>query len=245
MNGIVFNDVSFRYNQTKKEVSSMSFHIPKGIFCGIIGSNGSGKTTISLMINGLIPHHVSGVMHGDVNIDGINTRSQPVSFFSQKVGMVFQNPDFMIFNLSVKEEIGFGLSNLKMDKIPERIHHALSWVGLAGFENQDPHTLSLGQKQKLCLAAVLAMETEYIILDEPSAMLDYKSAVHLYKVLRELQKKGKTIIIIEHDTDFLYSFSNQIIVLDKGKLVSIGETEKIFQRKSILTQLGIKIPRKI
>ena len=229
----------------RQEIDSVSISIPKGSFCGITGVNGSGKTTLSLMMNGLIPHHVEGVFSGNICVDEVNTRSKPVSFFSRKVGMVFQNPDFMIFNLTVEEEIAFGLSNLGMDKIAERTARALSLVGLEGFEKRDPHTLSFGQKQKLCLAVVLAMETDYIILDEPSAMLDYKSSIHLYTILADLHKKGKTIIIVEHDTDYLYSFTSQIIVLNKGKIELEGDTETVFENKALLKQLGIKIPRKI
>ena len=246
MKGIVFDTVSFQYSQNSKEINAVNVAIPRGSFCGITGVNGSGKTTLSLMMNGLIPHHISGKMLGNVFIDEVNTRSKSVSFFSKKVGMVFQNPDFMIFNLSVEEEIAFGLANLGMDKIPERISDSLLLVGLPGFEKRDPHTLSFGQKQKLSLAVILAMNTDYIVLDEPSAMLDYKSSVHLYELLLNLQKnKGKTVIIIEHDTDYLYSFTNQVVILDKGQIVLEGKTENIFENRDLLKQLGIKIPRKI
>lgn len=245
MQGIVFDHVSFHYDHSGKEIDSVNVVIPNGSFCGITGINGSGKTTMSLMMNGLIPHNVTGRMSGNVFVNGVNTRSKPVSFFSKQVGMVFQNPDFMIFNLTVEEEIAFGLSNLGMNKIPERTSQALSSVGLAGFEKRDPHTLSLGQKQKLCLAVVLAMDTDYIVLDEPSAMLDYQSSLTLYTLLATLQKKGKTIIIVEHDTDYLYSFASQTIILNKGRIVLEGKSEDVFQEKQELKQLGIKIPRKI
>jgi len=245
MKGITFKNVSFKYSQETKEIDLVNITIPKGSFYGITGVNGSGKTTLSLMINGLIPHHVGGVLTGNILIDGVNSRSKPVSFFSKKVGMVFQNPDFMIFNLTVEEEIAFGLSNLGMDKILERTSKALSLVGLEGFEKRDPHTLSFGQKQKLCLAAVLAMETDYIVLDEPSSMLDYKSSIHLYTLLAALHKKGKTIIIIEHDTDYLYSFADRTIVLNEGRIEIEGDSKYVFGKKELLKQLGIKIPRKI
>ena len=245
MGGILFDNVSFEYGRSKKEIDSINFVIPRGSFCGLVGANGSGKTTISLMMNGLIPHNINGKLSGNVFVDEINTRSKPVSFFSTKVGMVFQNPDFMIFNLTVEEEIAFGLQNFGMKNIVERTASALSLVELEGYEKRDPHTLSFGQKQKLCLAVVLAVETDYIILDEPTSMLDYNSSLNLYTLLVKLQKKGKTIVIIEHDTDFLYSFANQIIVLNQGSVVLEGKTQDVFQEKKTLQQLGIKIPRKI
>lgn len=240
--GIVIDDVSFGYNRLDNQLKNIKTIIPKGSFCGITGTNGSGKTTFSYLLNGLIPHQVVGNFSGNVFVDGINTREKPVTYFSKKVGMVFQNPDFMIFNLTVKEEIAFGLMNFGIKNIDEKVSISLETVGLKGFENRDPHSLSFGQKQKLCLATVLAMDSDYIVLDEPSAMLDYKSSVNLYEILKRLNKKGKTIIIIEHDTDFLFSFANQIIIFDKGSIVMSDTVNKVFKQKKLLKNLGIKIP---
>jgi len=207
--------------------------------------NGSGKTTFTYLLNGLIPHQIEGRFSGNVIIDSINTRDKSVSYFSRKVGLVFQNPDFMIFNLTVYEEIAFGLSNFGFSEIDKRVKKALALVGLEGYKDRDPQTLSLGQKQKLCLAVVLALETEYLILDEPTAMLDYVSAVHLYQLLSSLHHQGKTIIIVEHDTDFLLTYTSQILIFKEGSLIMDGKTEKVFSQPSKLQQMRIKIPRKL
>lgn len=243
--GILVKKVSFSYNNKHKELDNINVTIPKGSFCGLTGINGSGKTTFTLLLNGLIPHQIIGCYKGNTYIDGIDTKDKSVSFFSQKVGIVFQNPDFMIFNLTVYDEIAFGLINMGKKDIDQKIKSALETVGLAGFEKRDPHSLSMGQKQKMCLATVLAMETEYIVLDEPSAMLDYKSSLHLYDLLVSLNKKGKTIIIVEHDTDFLYTYANQLIIFEKGSIFAEGKTNEIFSQKNQLIKLGIKVPRKI
>lgn len=241
--GIQIDNVSFQYGSGKQELKKISTTIPAGSFCGITGLNGSGKTTLTYLLNGLIPHEIEGKFSGRVYIDGIDTRIKPVSFFARKVGMVFQNPDFMIFNLTVYEEITFGLKNLGFNNIDHRVNTALKFVDMLEFKDRDPHTLSMGQKQKLCLAVGLAMDTDYIVLDEPSAMLDFRSAIHLYKLLSSFNQKGKTIIIVEHDTDFLATFADRILILDKGSLINDGKPKEIFSQKTKLQKMGIKIPK--
>ena len=243
--GIFLNHVSFQYGAAPKELNDITAFIAADSFCGVTGTNGSGKTTLTYLLNGLIPHQIDGKLSGNVLIDGVNTKDKSVSYFSRKVGLVFQNPDFMIFNLTLREEVAFGLSNLGFDRIDERITSALKEVGLKGYERRDPHTLSMGQKQKLCIASVLAMETPYIVLDEPTAMLDYKNTLRLYRLLTSLHRKGKTIIIVEHDTDFLFTYASDILLLDKGSLAIEGKPKQVFSQKQKLTRMGIKIPKKI
>jgi energy-coupling factor transport system ATP-binding protein len=247
--GIVLENVSFCYTSKNQQLEALSLHIPQGSFFGISGVNGSGKTTLSLLFNGLIPNEISGKLTGNVIVDGTNTKTKPVSFFAQKVGMLFQNPDFMLFNLTVAEEIAFGLknsNNVNAKNYAQKITNALKMVGLEGYEQRDPQTLSLGEKQKVCLASVLALDTNYIVLDEPVAMLDYKGAVNLYKTLDVLNKNyGKTIIVIEHDTDFLHAHAHKTIILDKGKIILEGKTKEVFAQTKKLQELGIKIPQPI
>lgn len=244
--GINIENVSFQYQDNQLLLKEINLHIPKGTFTGITGSNGSGKTTFSYLLNGLIPHSIQGKLKGDVYIDSINTRSKPVSYFAQKVGMVFQNPDFMLFNLSVEEEIAFGLQNYKLNNQPERIVKALKLVGLEGFEKRDPNSLSYGEKQKLTLACVLALDTEYIVLDEPAAMLDYRGALNLYQTLVKLNKEfGKTIIVIEHDTDYILTYTKNTIILNHGQVLLHDLSKKAFSDIKLLKHLGIKIPQLI
>jgi len=242
--GIQLNNVSFSYNSDTSLLKDISLQIAKGAFLGITGVNGSGKTTLGLLLNGLIPHEVEGKLKGNVFIDDTNTKKKPVSYFASQIGMLFQNPDFMLFNLTVFDEIAFGLK--KQTNLSEKIGNALAMVGLENFEKRDPQTLSLGEKQKVCLASVLARDTEYIVLDEPVAMLDYKGAVNLYELLKKLNKDyGKTIVVIEHDTDFLKAFAKEIIILSNGEIILKGSTASVFSHKNELKKLGIKIPQPI
>lgn len=241
--GIKIENLSYRYHNGEPLLKNINLSIEPNSFLGITGTNGSGKTTLSLLLNGLIPHEISGKMTGDVFIDGINTKKESVAFFARKVGMLFQNPDFMLFNMSVREEIEFGLKNFGIKDTDEIIASSLKTAGLEGFEKRDPNTLSLGEKQKVALACVLALNTEYIVLDEPAAMLDYRSALNLYKLLSQLhQFHGKTIIVVEHDTDFLFNFAKKVILIDSGEIIHEGDTDYFFKNRKLLSQKGIKIP---
>jgi energy-coupling factor transport system ATP-binding protein len=243
--GIVICDVSFYYQTNREALSHIDLTIKPGLFVGISGSNGSGKTTLSYLINGLIPHSIPGRMSGAVFIDNVDTKTKSVSFFSKSVGMVFQNPDFSLFNLTVGDEIAFGLKNLNGHADKKDIRESLNSVGLEGYEDRDPQTLSFGEKQKVCLASVLALNVSYIILDEPTAMLDWQSSVSLYRLLHRLNESGKTIIVIEHDTDFLLTYASDILLLDRGQIASFGPTREVFADRKKLRKLRIKAPNKI
>lgn len=241
--GISIQNVSFAYVKNERVLKNISLEIKPGIFLGITGINGSGKSTFSYLLNGLIPHLMKGNLTGEVSVNGISTRNKSVAFFSKTVGMVFQNPDFSLFNLTVREEIEFGLKNLKLNNFDLRVKRALKAVNMADYIDRDPQTLSLGEKEKISLASILALETDYIVLDEPTAQLDYKSSTELYKILSILNRQGKTIITIEHDTDFLWQFANEVLILDKGEIILLGPTKKVLSNESTLNKLGIKIPK--
>lgn len=242
--GIILKDVSFAYQKESQTLADISWQIKKGSFWGITGINGAGKSTLVYLLNGLIPYYFKGNLKGEVSVDGVSTGEKDVAFFAKKVGLVFQNPDFSLFNLSVEEEILFGLRNLNLPGKEERVKKALQLAGLAGFAQRDPQSLSLGEKQKVCLAAVLAMETDYLVLDEPTAQLDFRSAMELYRLLVKLNKNGKTIITVEHDTDFLWQFTRETLILHKGKIKEKGLTKKILSLIPLLKKLGIKTPNR-
>lgn len=234
MPGINLINVSWRYPNSDLILSKINLQIKPGEFVGLTGINGSGKSTLLYLLNGLIPKSIPGHLTGTIDVDG---HPNP-----QKVGLVFQNPDFSLFNLTVEEELMFGLSNFHLDNIKTRVKTALAQVGMQKFINRDPQTLSFGQKQLISLACVLALDPPYLALDEPSAMLDYKNSLNLYQILLKLNQQGKTIITVEHDTDFLAQFTQKIIILDQGKIIASGSSKKILARRSLLQSLGIKTP---
>jgi energy-coupling factor transport system ATP-binding protein len=234
MPGIEISRLSFSYSKTPV-LKNISLAFPPGGFYGITGINGSGKSTLLYCLNGLIPHELRGQFSGEVLIDHISTLSKPVSFWAHIIGFVFQNPDFSLFNLTVAEEIGFNNSSADIASV-------LKQVNLAGLAQRDPQTLSFGQKQKVCLAGALAKKTPFLVLDEPTAMLDYKNSVELYRLLKKLQDRGKTIIVVEHNTRFLLDYADRAVILDQGKVLSDGKPKAVFSQTKLLQSLGIQIP---
>lgn len=237
---IVIDSVSFQYHSKQKILESINLEINKNDFIAILGKNGSGKTSLSYCINGLIPHAIPGKLSGSIYVDGKNTKKISIGEISSKVGTVFQDSNLVIFNLTVEEEISFGVYNLKLNCPRKRIQEALKTVGLKGFEKRNPHDLSEGQKQLLCIACVLAMGTDYIILDEPIFNLDYLNAQLVYKVLASLHQQGKTIIIVEHDTDMVWKNSTRTIILDNHQIVKSGSTKTVLKNNQELISLGIR-----
>lgn len=212
--GIVLDQVSFSYTKNQPVLTNLNLRINPGDFLTITGRNGSGKSTLVYLLNGLIPHQIKGYFEGRVTVDSISTRDRPVSFFAAKVGLVFQNPDFSLFNLTVKDELAFGLKNLHQDHPDQKIKRALDQVRMFKYLNRDPQSLSFGQKQKVCLACALALNPDYLVLDEPTAMLDNPSALELYQILTQLNRQGKTIIVVEHHQEFIKKFSKRTFALD-------------------------------
>ncbi|MDO8741580.1 MAG: ABC transporter ATP-binding protein [Candidatus Roizmanbacteria bacterium] len=237
---IVFDSVSFRYDSKDTILDSINLEIKENDFVAILGKNGSGKTSLTYCINGLIPHAIPGKLTGNIYVDKENTKKISIGEISKKVGTVFQDPDLVIFNLTVYEEVSFGVYNLKLDHPGERVKKALETVGLGGFEKRDPQSLSGGQKQLLCIACVLAMGTDYIILDEPISSLDYLNAELIYKVLISLHKQGKTIIVIEHDTNMVWANAKKTMIINNHQIVKSGLTKQILKNNQELISFGIR-----
>jgi energy-coupling factor transport system ATP-binding protein len=240
--GIEIENVNFSYSN-RKVLKNINFKIENGEFVGLVGPTGCGKTTLIYCLNGLIPNSIRGKFSGKVIVEGLSTTKHKVSEIARNVGLVFQDPDWQIFNLTVKDEVAFSLNNLKMDKVEKRIKNALKIVGLSGYKNEDPNKLSQGQKQKLCIASVIASEPKIIILDEPTSQLDYKNTEIIHKILKKLNKMGTTVFIIEHDTDWIAEYTDRVLIMSNGRIVDDNSPNKIFSKTKVLKKLGIKIPR--
>jgi len=226
---ITVENLNFSYNN-KKVLKNINFKIEDGEFVGLVGPTGCGKTTLAYCLNGLIPNSIRGKFYGQVMINELDTRKHKVSEIARKVGFVFQDPDWQIFSLSVKDEIEFGPRNF-------------GFVGLEGHRNEDPNQLSQGQRQKLCIASVIATDPEFIILDEPTSQLDYKNSKNIHDILKKINKEGKTVFLIEHDTDFLAEYCSRILVMNDGQIIKDNTTKKVFLNVNLLKRMGIKVPR--
>lgn len=232
---------TYRRNETTTvALKNINLTIKSGEFIGLLGLNGSGKSTLARLLNGLIKP-----TSGKVLINGMNTAmSRKTIEIRRQVGMVFQNPDNQIVCPLVEEEIAFGPENLGLpqEEIQRRINWALDVVGLSNSRNKAPHQLSGGQKQKVALASVLAMLPTYLILDEPTSMLDPLSRRELLEHLRILNsEKGITVIVISHNPeDFIYA--TRIIVMDKGSVILDGRPGEVFSNRRKLTEIGLEPP---
>ncbi|MCD6139696.1 MAG: ATP-binding cassette domain-containing protein [Thermococcus sp.] len=242
-------ELSFKYTGAKEySLKNINLKVKKGEFLGILGASGSGKSTLCLTFNGIIPHSIKGEFNGNVFVQGYNTKEASVAELSKLVGLVLQNPDSQLFNMTVEEEVAFSLENLGLDveEIRRRVYWSLKITGLEGLEKEFPPNLSGGQKQRLVIASVLAMRPQILVLDEPTSQLDPLGREQVLSLITLLNKEqGITIILVEHNTEYLFDFADRLIVLDKGELVMEGKPREVFEEADFLRSLGIKIPTSV
>ena len=236
---IELKDVSFSYpSGTAVALRGLSLSVEAGSFVAVMGANGSGKSTFAKLLNAL-----EKPSSGSVLINGLSTSdSKSAVQIRRTVGLVFQNPDSQIIGSTVEEDIAFGPENrgLEPDQIRERVDRALEAVGLSGFEEENPSSLSGGQKQLLSVAGVLAMDVSCIVLDEATSMLDKRGRARLLSVLESLnEEKMLTIILITHNPDEA-ALADRIIVLDRGSVAMDGKAEEVLSQVGRLRELGLK-----
>jgi energy-coupling factor transport system ATP-binding protein len=232
---IVFEKVSYQYPRGPLAIRDVTLEIKKGEFVGVIGHSGAGKTTMAKLAVGLLKP-----TKGRVLVEGMDTAKTPVSELARKVGYVYQNPDMMLFASSILEEVSFALRNLGYpeSEIEERVLRALRAVDLNKPLSASPHALSFGEKHRLAIACVLAVEPDYIILDEPTTGLDYYRCLLLFEVLRKLHQAGRTVIVITHDLDLLARFSTRVIVLERGTVIRDGKPREVLGDVEFLSEHG-------
>src|SRR5665648_110302 len=233
---IEFNHVYYSYKQHKfsaiSALSDVTFRIQKGEYVGIIGDNGSGKSTLARLINGLLYPDF-----GEVIVNGINTNNTADALQIKKmVGMVFQNPDNQLVGSTVEDDIVFGLENLeiRIDEIEKRVTNYLSLLNIGQLRDCNTTTLSGGQKQLVNLAAVMAMEPEYIVLDEPTAMLDPVATMRIRTILRRLHQSGVGVIHITQYPQEI-ALADTVYVIRQGKIVCQGTPTEIFLQNTYVS----------
>ena len=244
---IEIQELTFKYNGAKKNaVEKISLEIEKGGFVGIIGESGAGKTTLCNCINGLIPHHYTGDFYGSVKVDGNDTFEIDTGKLALKVGSVFQDIESQLTGYFVEDEILFGLENfgIPADQIEARITSALETLGISELRHREISSLSGGQKQKVVFAAILALEPEILVLDEPTGELDPASSVQIFYLLKKLnEEKGITIVVAEQKIMLLCEYVKKLIVLEKGTCVHYGEIRSTLTHQKEMEEAGINCPR--
>ncbi len=242
---IEVKDLSYQYPQGMDEeplmaLDQVTLSVHTGQFLVILGSNGSGKSTLAKHLNGmLLP--TSGSCH----IAGMDTRDEQYLWkIREKVGMVFQNPDNQIVAAIVEEDVAFGPENLGVEpeEIRRRVDESLAQVGMSEYSSHAPHLLSGGQKQRVAIAGVLAMQPDYLILDESTAMLDPEGRSEVLDVLRKLRKNtGITVILITHHMEEALE-ADRVLVMDQGKILLDGSPEAVFMQEKLIIQAGLEVP---
>ncbi|MDD2541305.1 MAG: ABC transporter ATP-binding protein [Desulfuromonadaceae bacterium] len=232
-----FNRVSYCYPDGTAALNNCSVTIRRGTRTAVLGANGAGKTTMFLHLNGILRPTAGHVSWEKTPLDYSRATMRNLR---SRVGMVFQNPDSQLFSASVQEDVSFGPMNLGLEKkiVRERVAAALAAVGMTETANKPVHNLSYGQKKRVCIAGVLAMQPEVLVLDEPMAGLDAAMQDELAAVLEQLHTSGMTIIIATHDLDFAYGWADEVIVLQSGQLLAQGAAEEILQDVKIQNELG-------
>jgi energy-coupling factor transporter ATP-binding protein EcfA2 len=242
---IQFADFSFSYSGSSDLIlKNINLSIEEGEFVLLVGPSGCGKSTLLRCINGLIPHLYNGMYQGKVVVDNKVVSETDISELATKVGFVFQNPENQIFMFSVEKDIVFGLENMGVEReeMRKRLDWALRILDIEDLRYKAPYELSDGQKQRVAIAGTLVMRPKILILDEPTSLLDPKTARDFILTLKELNKElNITVIAVEHRIDLLTNVADRIIVMDNGEILYDGSLRDIIQRRN-LHLYGVAVP---
>lgn len=244
---IRIDHVSFSYGEASaRALDDVTLSVSPGDFLGIIGPSGAGKTTLASAMSGAIPHHYTGPFFGSVLVDGKDTCAVTLTDISQIVGSVLQDIDTQMVASVVEDEMLFGLENFGVphSQIEERVIDALETVGIADLRERDIATLSGGQKQKVAIAAILALRPRVLVLDEPTAALDPASSRMVFETLRSINRGlGVTVVIIEQKVALLSEYASRIAVMQDGRIALEGTPSEVFSHSAELRSIGVDSPR--
>lgn len=245
MNAVEIDSLTYTYpGAPQPTLQDISIQIPKGDFLAVVGNNGCEKSTLCKVLNGLIPHFITGAMEGTVTVAGLNTLAQDVGTLAQKVGYVYQDFENQIVRPTVLDDASYACLNYAFSDYLERGRTALKQCGLEGREDSYIWQLSGGQTHLLALAGTVSLQPDILILDEPIAQLDPMHADRIYEVLRELnQQQGKTIIVIEHHTEYIADFCKHVMLMQDGQVRWMLPTVDALQRVEELEACNIFPPQ--
>ena len=232
---------SFKYPDGTLAMSDITLEVGKGEFIGILGSNGSGKTTLLKLMDGLMKD-----FKGSVQLDGTDLKKLSPKDIYKKVGLVFQNPDDQLFAPTVFEDVAFGPLNMGFAEIEvnKRIQSALKDVEMAEYAKKAIHNLSCGQRKRVCIAGLLAMGHEILLLDEPTAGLDPMGEYKMMRLLTRLNKEnGVTIVMATHSVDLVPLFLHRLYILSKGHIVRGGTPEEVFTAPDEMSNVKLRLPQ--
>ena len=244
---IEIKDFTFKYREgAKPVVEGINLAIPTGAFVGITGSAGSGKSTLTYAMNGIIPHCYPGDFYGSVVVEGLDTCEVSLTDLSKVVGSVCQDIDSQIVSSIVEDEVLYGLENFGVphDEIESRVAHALEDMGIADLRDRVIASLSGGQKQKVAIASILALQPAVLVLDEPTAELDPASSLQVFGLLaRYAREHGTTVVVVEQKIALLSEFADLLVIVDGGKIRFADKPEAVLAHSEELLEIGVNCPR--
>lgn len=231
-------DLCFSYDE-KPVLKQINITVRKGEKIAVMGSNGAGKSTFFLNLNGVLQPD-----SGEILLEGKKLKKKDFKELHRRVGFVFQDADSQIIASNVKAEISFGPMNLGLsrEEVKNRVAAAIEYMELSRFEDRAPQYLSGGEKKRVSIADILAMETDVLIFDEPMAALDPVNAQNVESILKRLHQDGKTLLIATHDVDFAYRYADRILVFSDGGIIADGTPQEVFHRKEIMERAHLKAP---
>jgi len=249
---ISIHDLHFSYPILSPDVEpipvlkGIDLEVERGEFVSIMGPTGVGKTTLCLTLNGIVPQSTGGTIHGEVVVGGFNTRQHPVPELASRVGIVFQDPESQFFNMTVEDEVAFGPESLGLDprEIQERVDWALTVVRMSQHRHRSPFQLSGGEKQRVAIAAILAMTPHILVLDEPTSGLDPIGKAEIFRVVRELkQREQMTIVMVEQESEKMAEFSDRVVILHDGKVALVDTPDRVFAQVELMREIGLAVPQ--
>ena len=242
---IEIDQLSFTYSASDTKVlNDISLSIPQGAFFGLVGPSGCGKTTLARCLNGLIPHFHPGTLEGAVKVHGLDTQEHPAHELSEKVGLVVQNPENQLIAPTVERELAFGPENLGVprNEIRHRVETLIQQIHLEDIRDKAPYELSGGEQQRVAIAAVLALQPDILVLDEPTANLDPLSAFEVLELLAQLNRDMQlTILLIEHRLELVLPHIQELVVLAEGRIISKGPPSQVIN-KPVVAKVGVAVP---
>lgn len=249
MGYIELKNVTYTYPLAEEpSVRDISAVMERGKFYSILGANGSGKTTLCNILRGFIPNFYQGEMSGEVIFDGKNLQEYEMGELASKIGYAFQNPFNQITGArdTVYGEIAYGLENfgVPVPEIRDRVDQIMELTNITYLRDKNPFELSGGQQQRVAFASVLVLEPDMFVIDEPTSQLDPRETERVFDIILKMKEMGKTIVLVEHKMELVAQYSDEVLVLEDGRLIRAGEKHEILSETG-LQEHGVMLPQTV